>query len=267
MSKKIIKVLITTLLFCYCVAPLCGANINNVENETNNLNQTVEAQTIKSLELTTNNNSKQYKWKTGYVKSVTNIKKKTKESSKTIMAIPFNAKIKYAKYNKKWAIVKYKGNKGYIPLKQIKKKAIKSTTYNTPDSKLMSYMSYKAITNTSSRQYKLQKIAYTGNYGIRQVNERYCIAVGSYYTTKIGTYIDLILKNGTVIPCILADCKDDQHTDDNNILTFDGSLAEFVVDTNNLVYNARYTGDVHNACNKWKSDIVKIKIYKKVENF
>ena len=42
------------------------------------------------------------------------------------------------------------------------------------------YMSYTAITNTSSPQYKLQQQAYTGNYGIRMVDDRYCIAVGSY---------------------------------------------------------------------------------------
>lgn len=263
MSKKIIKVLMTTLLFCCLVAPFYGVNSNKIKilNQT----ETVEAQTVQSLKSI--NSKKQYKWKTGYIKSSINVKKYPKKSSKTIKTLTFNKKIKYIKYNKSWAIIEYKSKKGFIPLAQIKKKSTKSTTYNTPNSKLMSYMSYKTITDTSSKQYKLQKNAYTGKYGIRQVNGRYCVAVGSFYTTKIGTYIDLILKNGTVIPCVLADCKDDSHTDSRNILTFDGSLAEFVVDTNNLVYKAKYTGNIHNACKKWKSDVVKIKIYKKVEKF
>lgn len=251
-----------------CVAPLYGANINNnVENKTNS-SVKVQASTYSDLKSNNNKqNKKKYKWKTGYAKSDVEMKKKAKSSSKTIKNIKFNKKIKYTKYNKKWAIVKYKGKKGYILLKKVGKKSIKCITYNTPDSKLMSYMSYKAITNTSSKQYKLQQKAYTGKYGIRQVKGRFCIAVGSYYTTTIGTYIDLILENGTVIPCILADCKADEHTDGNNILTYDGSLAEFVVDTDSLVYDAKYTGDIHNACKKWQSDIVKIKIYKKVEKF
>ena len=271
MNKNIIKILVATLLFCICVAPLCGASVNNYVERQSVEAQIVETQVVSTTNLKAKNKTikakKKNKMEIGYIKSNVNMKKKPKKSSKTIKVVKFNKKIKYKKYNNKWAIVKYKNKKGYIPLKQIKKKRVKSTTYKTPDSKLMSYMSYRAITNTSSNQYKLQQIAYTGKYGIRQVNGRYCIAVGSYYTTKIGTYIDLILKNGTTIPCILADCKDDSHTDGNNILTFDGSLAEFVVDTNSLVYNARYTGDVHNACKKWQSNIVKIKIYKKVEKF
>lgn len=267
MKKNITKILVITLLFYCSAAPLCGANINNNEEKTN-FNEIIEAQSVEKLSSATNENQKQnHEWKIGYTKSAINMKKNARNSSKNVKNIPFNAKIKYSKYNKKWAFVKYKKKRGYVLLKQINKKITKLTVYNTPKSKLMSYMSYKAITNISSKQYRLQQIAYTGKYGIRQVNGRYCIAVGSYYTTKVGTYIDLILKNGTVIPCILADCKDNKHTDENNILTYDGSLAEFVVDTNSLVYNAKYTGDIHNVCKKWQSDIVKIKIYKKIEKF
>ena len=121
-------------------------------------------------------------------------------------------------------------------------------------------MSYKAITSKSSLQYKLQNIAYTGNYGIRQVNGRYCIAIGSYFTTDIGLYIDLILENGEIIPCILGDCKDDKHTDSQHILTYDGSLAEFIVDTAFLNSDAKLHGDI-SKCDEWDSTIVGVKIY------
>ena len=76
-----------------------------------------------------------------------------------------------------------------------------------------SYMPYTAITSKNSNQYKLQHTeAYTGEHGIRQVDGRYCIALGSYFGKEIGTYYDLVLENGTVIPCILADRKADIHT-------------------------------------------------------
>ena len=104
--------------------------------------------------------------------------------------------------------------------------------------KLRVIWSYKCITSKSSDQYRLQQIAYTGMYGIRQVNGRFCVAVGSAYTTQIGQYIDLVLEDGAVIPCILADCKADIHTDTNNILTSDGSLAEFVVDITKFKQNS-----------------------------
>ncbi|MBR4315031.1 MAG: hypothetical protein IKP66_09000, partial [Lachnospiraceae bacterium] len=60
---------------------------------------------------------------------------------------------------------------------------------------------------------------------------RYCIAVGSFYTTQIGQKIDLVLTNGTVIKCILGDCKSDEHTDETHRYhAIDGSVAEFIVD-------------------------------------
>ena len=138
---------------------------------------------------------------------------------------------------------------------------------DVPYNRIKSYMSYKNITNKSSDQYKLQQIAYTGTYGIRQVNGRFCVAVGSAYTTQIGQYIDLVLEDGTIIPCILGDCKADEHTDSRNILTSDGSLAEFVVDVPSLSKTVRYTGDISTACDDWESMITRIIIYDKVEEF
>ena len=138
---------------------------------------------------------------------------------------------------------------------------------DVPYNRIKSYMSYKNITSRSSDQYKLQQMAYTGIYGIRQVNGRFCVAVGSAYTTQIGQYIDLVLEDGTIIPCILGDCKADEHTDSRNILTSDGSLAEFVVDVPSLSKTVRYTGDISTACDDWESMITRIIIYDKVEGF
>lgn len=138
---------------------------------------------------------------------------------------------------------------------------------DVPYNRIKSYMSYKNITSKSSDQYKLQQMAYTGTYGIRQVNGRFCVAVGSAYTTQIGQYIDLVLEDGTIIPCILGDCKADEHTDSRNILTSDGSLAEFVVDVPSLSKTVRYTGDISTACDDWESMITRIIIYDKVEGF
>lgn len=178
----------------------------------------------------------------------------------------YGNKVKYKKVNSKWSSVKSKKMhfKGYIMTKYISSKSLKKgTTYtNIPSYKLWSYMDYRCITNTSSKQYKLQRRAYTGNYGIRQVKGRYCIAVGSYYTTKIGTKIDLVLNNGTVVPCILADCKANKHTDRYNQKTSDGSLVEFVVNTSSLTRMARRMGDISYSNSKWRSKIKKIIIYK-----
>lgn len=137
-------------------------------------------------------------------------------------------------------------------------------TYAIPENRgFKSYMDYRAITNKSSQQFQLQKLyANTGNYGIRVVEDRYCIAVGTHFSASIGQYLDLILENGTVIPCVLADVKADIHTDSNNIITLhNGCVSEFVVDTSSLHNTAKRMGDVSYCCEEWNSPVVEIVVY------
>lgn len=138
------------------------------------------------------------------------------------------------------------------------------TEYDVPKSSgFKSYMSYKAITTKSSPQYSLQKDqAYTGKYGIRQVDGRYCVAVGSYFTNEIGTYLDLILENGIVIPCILADQKADKDTCSKNIITMhNGCVSEFVIDSEYLDSKARQMGDISYCNEYWNSPVETIRVY------
>lgn len=152
------------------------------------------------------------------------------------------------------------------PEEKPKEEVLEYKEYKMPSTRgFKSYMSYKAITDRSSMQYKLQKqYAYTGTYGIRQVYGRYCIAVGTFSNSKIGTYVDLILKNETVIPCIISDFKADVHTDSRNMITkHNGCISEFVVDKDNLHKTAKKMGDV-SYCNKeWDSPVKTIKVYDK----
>lgn len=100
----------------------------------------------------------------------------------------------------------------------------------------ITYMSYTSVTSETSNQYKLlnSDSCYTDTKtGIRMVDGRYCIALGSYYTHNVGQKVDLVFKDGTVVNCIIGDCKADIHTDSTNSFhTQDGSVAEFIVDYN-----------------------------------
>jgi len=135
--------------------------------------------------------------------------------------------------------------------------------YNKRDFK--SYENYTCITSKTSPHYKLQRqYAYTGNFGIRMVDGRYCIALGSYFTTTIGQYIDIVLKNGVVIPCILGDQKSDAHTDKRHIAhRTDKSIVEFIVDKNKLPHQAKIIGNISYCCDEWQSPVVQIIIYDK----
>ena len=183
-----------------------------------------------------------------------------------------NNYVQFFQYDDEWVSINYcLSNEdeinvitAYIKAEYVSIEECPYTSYLTPNNIIKSYMDYGYI--KTWKQHDLQKIAYTGNYGISQVNGRYCVAVGSAFTTEIGTYIDLVLENGEIIPCVLADCKDDEDTDINNIITHDGSLAEFVVDTDFLSKTVKYTGDISNATENWKSKIIEVRVYeRKVE--
>lgn len=126
------------------------------------------------------------------------------------------------------------------------------------------YMDYRTITSTGTYEYKLQNsVAYTNDDGIRMINGRYCIAVGTAFGTRIGQYIDLVLENGTVIHCVMGDTKADEHTDPEHVFTVaSGCCSEFIVETEKLNGVAR-SGDVSNAHPEWKSAVSKVMVYNK----
>ena len=132
-----------------------------------------------------------------------------------------------------------------------------------------SWMSYKAITNKSSKQYKLQQIASTGLGGVRAVDNRMCIAIGTAFNADIGSYVDLILEDGFIIPCIVADIKNPKHTDDSNVFTIVGKgkrticCTEFVVDISKLDDKVKKTGDMSYVNDNWNKRVVNIIIYSK----
>lgn len=115
----------------------------------------------------------------------------------------------------------------------------------TTTSATKTYMGYQAVTTITSAQYQLLNSdqCYTNPVtGLRMVGDRYCIALGTGYTSHIGDKVDIVLKNGNIVRCILGDVKSDAHTDeethtyhvggwDHDIYYEpDGSVLEFIVD-------------------------------------
>lgn len=108
-----------------------------------------------------------------------------------------------------------------------------------------SYMGYTTIRSVTSAQYQLQQLASTAENGIRVLDGRYMVAVGSYFTTKMGVKLDVHLEDGTTIPCITGDAKQDIHTiDEQHMIALDGSVIEFIVDVNALDPYVRRSGTI-----------------------
>ena len=213
-----------------------------------------------------NNEKYQARYEWGYITlTKAKIRKAPTVKATVIGTYPLNKKIKYYQYNKKWFVIQYKKRMVYIHHSCISDKPIKNRKFSIPhNSGFKSYMSYKAITSKTSPQYKLQKIAYTGKYGIRQIHGYYCVAVGTGFGANIGDYANLILNNGEEIPIIISDIKANNHTEANNIVTSsNGCVSEFLVDTSVLNKKIAIHGDVSHANKKWNSKVVAIMIYNK----
>lgn len=205
------------------------------------------------------------KYVKGYTTTSVNVRKGPSTDSDILDTYSFNQKIKYTKYDKDWVEIKYGDDVAYICKKYISKKKCEYIEYSVPStSGFKSYMSYKCITSTNSTQYKLQRDrAYTGTYGIRQIDGRFCVAIGSYFSSSIGGLFDLVLENGTVIPCISADQKADIDTESNNIITaHNGCMSEFIVDNETLDKNAKRMGDISYCNDDWKSPVKYVRVYK-----
>lgn len=206
-----------------------------------------------------------YKKKKETVYSTTNVnirQKRNKKSKKIGLLTEGSSILRLGTYSNGWSKVSYKNKESFIKSDYLTNKQPYISMTTPPHNSFKSYMPYTAITNRASKQYKLQQRAYTGNYGIRMVDGRYCLAVGSYYTTKIGTYIDLVLVNGTIIKCLLADCKANAHTDVTNRQNPNGSITEFIVDSKRLSKKVKQMGDISYCNTKWLGEIKEIRIYK-----
>ena len=126
-----------------------------------------------------------------------------------------------------------------------------------------SYMDYRTITSRNSPQYKLQHYyATTDVTGVRVVDGRYCVALGSYYTHDVGRYVDVVLYNGTVLPCIVGDCKANRDTLYNNSVGANGGVCEFIVHTQSLPRMVKRMGDC-SYIDGWNAKVKEIRILNK----
>lgn len=240
------------------------------------INKYIDNETIKRFGVQENliEGAELREWYDGWTTANVNIRLQPFVNSGILEILSFNSYIQYFSYDDEWVGIERTisdtlGTKeitGYINSKYITNFECLSVDYPVPDNNdFKSYMPYTAITDRTSKQYNLQKnYAYTGDYGLRQVNGRYCVAIGTAFNAKIGDYADLILENGTIIPIIVSDIKDDKHTDSYNIATLsNGCVSEFICDISKIDNKVKQNGDISFVNKEWNSKVVTIKIYNK----
>ena len=125
------------------------------------------------------------------------------------------------------------------------------------DTNFKSFTYYTSL-KESSFQGQLQKIAYTDENGLRKVENYYCAALGTYYSTTIGDLFRITTSDNNVFDIILCDVKANAHTDVNNMYTIsDNSLVEFYVDKTTLNSAAKVRGSI-SAIEGFSGSIVKV---------
>lgn len=135
--------------------------------------------------------------------------------------------------------------------------------YNPNYNGFKAYENYTTITCEPSTAYKLQQVSTTDEDGFRVLDNRYLIAVGTSCEASVGTYIDVILENGTIISCIVGDIKADIHTDSTNTYSLACMCAtEFIVDGS--ITPAKYSGNVSTVYDNWNSNVIRFRVYDKI---
>jgi hypothetical protein len=207
--------------------------------------------------------SSMFEFNDGWTNKTVNVRKEPNTDSEILEVYEFNTYVSHSEFDDEWSIIEYGDDYAYIYSKYISNEECNYRSVYIPNySGTKTWMAYTAITMKSSPQYRLQQVAYTGKYGIRMYDGRYCIAVGTGVTSNIGTYVDLVLANGTVLQCVIGDIKANAHTNSSNLMTIHSNCcSEFIIDIKNLNSMAKRMGDMSYVCNEWKSRVVEIRVY------
>ena len=203
---------------------------------------------------------------TGYATTCVNVREQPNTECGVLGNYNFNDSFEYSVVNEEWVKVTYNDSVGYVFREYVSDTKQEYRIVNVPSHRdFKSYMGYNCI--KSWYQKDLQGIAYTGDYGIRMYDGRYCVAVGTACNAQVGDYGALVLENGVEIPIVIGDIKADRDTDSNNLVTSaNGCVSEFIVDKSLLPYAVRNSdgtgsGSISSCKEEWQSPVIQIKIF------
>ena len=108
-----------------------------------------------------------------------------------------------------------------------------------------SYMPYTAITDKSSTQWQLQQFATTDINGLRCIDGKPMVAVGTGWGVSVGDSAIITCDNGNSFEVVIGDAKANIHTDSTNKTTIANNCrCEFIVDSKQLNPTVKTIGNV-----------------------
>ena len=117
-------------------------------------------------------------------------------------------------------------------------------------SQIKTYMSYKAVTATRSKQWDLiHNYMTVSEDGMLRSSDGYIgVALGSHYG-PLGSKFEIHLDTGIVFKAIKIDEKADRHVNNGCVHKSDGSMIEFVIDTSKFTLSSNgyvWSGNFNN---------------------
>jgi hypothetical protein len=117
-------------------------------------------------------------------------------------------------------------------------------TYLSKDSGFRSWMPYTAITQTSSLQYKVVRLATPDSNGLLKIDDKVVVALGTGWSLNVGDTAKVVTEFGE-FDIVVGDIKADCHTDSANKVTLhNGCVVEFIVDQSTLDSQIKVSGNV-----------------------
>lgn len=131
-----------------------------------------------------------------------------------------------------------------------------------------SFESYTSVTDINSQAYQIinSKDTVTDEQGFRTIGGRYLIAVGTGICNQSGTWLDVYIDGGAIIPCITSDQKADRDTIGPEHIfqnTSSRCCSEFVVDRSKLIPLVNKMGDCSYRSKDWAGKVIKFRVYTK----
>ena len=136
-----------------------------------------------------------------------------------------------------------------------------ATQFDIPDGlgSVHSYMGWQKVTMKGSQQYAFRESAGMAfdPEGFGVVDNRYVIACTTTFG-NIGDYVDFYQEDGSVIPCIIGDFKNQNDAGCNAYGHLNGDcIIEFVVDQNSWYHSGHANPGTASCHPEWSQDIVK----------
>lgn len=124
---------------------------------------------------------------------------------------------------------------------------------------------YRCYNINGTPHKRLQEVSYTDGLGCRRYNDDYCVALGSFYSNRIGDRFEVTLDTGITFTIITADMKADIHTDESNryhpCMNYDdedcANVLEFIIDTD-VLPNEVYAYGSLSYYDYFKGDVIKM---------